>query len=154
MAAESDRAAPAAQPYLSGFSAFVLMQKPGYDLYALARLGDPGLSEDAVRLALRRTAGQWGGVLLQRRPVACAWRTLREVVSVACLHAPNPTADRLNQLLPAGLADVELLHRLGLSVAQSARLMGRETAETAADLLMARRRLAVADPKENPIQDR
>ncbi|WP_404868512.1 hypothetical protein ACI1MP_10615 [Kitasatospora griseola] len=147
MAPETDLAA-LSQPYLSGFSAFVLMQKRGYDLYALARLGDRVLGAEAVELALQRTAEQWGGVLRRRHPVACAWRILRETVRVACLHAPDPAADLLNRHLPADRADVELLHRIGLSVVQTARLMGRETAETATDLLMVQRALDAANEKE------
>lgn len=145
---DPDLAAPH-QPYGSGFTAFVLLQKTGYDLYALARLGDPELGCHVVRCALRSTAEHWDRVLRQRHAVAYAWRTLRNHVTAACVYAPDPTTDRLHRRLPAAHADVELLHRLGLSVAQAADLMGLEASEAAADLRMARRTLHDTNPWES-----
>ncbi|MFD7449613.1 hypothetical protein [Kitasatospora sp. NPDC059827] len=129
------------QLYGSSFTAFVLMQKEGYDLYALARLGDPDLGYSAVRCALQHAAEDWGRLLREQSPAACVWQMVRDCVTEARVHVSAPAADNLHQRLPAAQADVELLHRLGLSVEQAADLMGRAASETVADLLMARRTL-------------
>ncbi|MFF2041915.1 hypothetical protein ACFVVX_15920 [Kitasatospora sp. NPDC058170] len=135
--------------YRSGFAAFVLMQTDGYHRYAQARLFDPGLSREAVEVALRFTERQWGVVLQQRNPAAYAWRILRATVTAACFDASDQLSDHLHRALPADNADAALLDHLGLPVEKAAALMGIEPPQARADLLMAQRLLRVDTPEVN-----
>ncbi|MFJ8043798.1 hypothetical protein ACIRBX_25180 [Kitasatospora sp. NPDC096147] len=135
---------PAMQPSAigAGFAAFVQLHQPVYEKYARARLGDQDLGHRAVALAFRRTELGWNALLSDPRPLACAWRILRDSVTFV---RPEDTAldvDALHRELPAPAADASVLRLdLGLQPARVAEVMGVPEPELHVAVMAARRQL-------------
>ncbi|MER8188580.1 hypothetical protein [Kitasatospora sp. NPDC094015] len=109
-----------------------------YRQYALARLTDASLGEEAVEQTLAYLAGGWDAVLRCPQPMAACWVLLRQVVSDRSRRASR--TDRLHRALPDPVADAAVLrYRLGLDPKIAAHLMGVEEWTLRAELRTAAR---------------
>ncbi|MFF2619015.1 hypothetical protein [Kitasatospora sp. NPDC058046] len=129
-----------------------------YLAYATARLTDGASGAAAVDHALERARARWTALLAGPSAAGDAWHLLRDAVTAhrpvdGGRHAARKPVDTLHRHLPEPLADAALLHhRLGLSAADAAHLMGTDAAVVQAGLRSADRLLAdVGLPAEGAV---
>ncbi|MEU3565122.1 hypothetical protein [Kitasatospora sp. NPDC006786] len=119
-----------------------------YLAYATARLTDGVSGAAAVDHALERARSSWTTLLAGPSTAGDAWHLLRDAVTAHRpvddgRHAAEKQVDMLHRYLPEPLADAALLHhRLGLSAADAAHLMGTDAAAVQAGLRSADRLMA------------
>jgi DNA-directed RNA polymerase specialized sigma24 family protein len=125
------------------YNAFCQLHRDRYCAYARARIGNAILAERAVADALGDLAVIWRQALSSSAPAAWAWDLLSARVRVARRSPYAPAGgDGLHRMLPALQADTVLLrHRMMLTMAETACLLGLDISLVASTLATARRTL-------------
>lgn len=127
------------------YEAFRQLYERPYLAYARLRTGDAGRAAQAVTEAFAALASQWQKALRSECLAADAWNILNTAVGVAVEFRPGGSQRRCH--LTTVQADaVRLHHRLGLTLQNTAALMGTDDHTVRAALSSAARTVCTVSP--------
>ncbi|MEV7644251.1 hypothetical protein AB0O32_30435 [Streptomyces rubiginosohelvolus] len=127
------------------YNAFRQLYERPYLAYAHLRTGDAGRAAQAVAEAFTALSSRWTQALRSECLAADAWSILNTAVGVAVEFRPDGSQRRCH--LTTVQADaVRLHHRLGLTLQETAALMGTDDHTVRAALSSAARTVCSASP--------
>ncbi|MFD5983769.1 hypothetical protein [Streptomyces cyaneofuscatus] len=126
------------------YDAFRQLYERPYLAYARLRTGDAGRAAQAVAEAFTALSSGWAEALRSECLAADAWNILNTAVGVAAQFRPG--SQRHCHLTTVQADAVRLHHRLGLTLQDTAALMGTDNHTVRAALSSAARTVCPANP--------